>query len=146
MRRPLTLLALALHSCSPPPHRPPEIELANAWAREPLPGKAATAAYVTIINRGGSDDALVSVAASAGSAQLHSTSMNGGIMRMRKVERLPVVAGSAVTLDPGGTHIMLTGLTGPLLAGGKIELVFNFEKSRQQTVAAQVRESAGGSM
>lgn len=146
MKRAFPLLALALHSCSPEPSTPPEIKAVGAWARPSVPGKTATAAYLTISNRGGTDDSLVSVASSAGSAELHWTSMTGGIMRMRKLERLPIAAGETVTLEPGGTHLMLSGLREPLVPGARLELTLSFEKSRRQTIAAEVRNDSGGDM
>ena len=72
----------------------PDIGVADAWARATLPGKPASAAYLTISNRGGADDALVGVTSSSGTADIHSTSMDGGIMRMRKLDRLPIPAGA----------------------------------------------------
>ena len=110
-----------------------------------MPGKKATAAYLTISNRGSADDALIAVS-SSGPADVHSTSMEGGIMRMRKLDRLPLPAGGTVKLEPGGTHVMLTGLSEPALAGGRIELILRFEKSQARKVAADVRDSSGEHM
>ena len=42
---------------------------------------------------------LVGVTSSAGTAAIHSMSMDGGIMRMRKLDSLPVPAGSTVKLE-----------------------------------------------
>jgi copper(I)-binding protein len=64
--------------------------------------------------------------------------MAGGIMRMRKLHRLPLPARAPVKLEPGGTHVMLTGLREPLVAGGNIELRLRFEKSGERTVAVRV--------
>ncbi len=131
------LLALALLSCSPAPSSP-DIQPTDAWARATVPGKTATAAYLTIHNRGRAGDHLVGITSSAGRAEVHSTSMAGGIMRMRKLHRLVVPAGATVKLEPGGTHVMLTGLREPLVAGGNIELRLRFEKSGERTVAVRV--------
>jgi len=140
------LLALLLAACGPAQGGAPDIELADAWARATAPGKSASAAYLTISNRGTADDALIGVTSSAGSAQVHSTSMDGGIMRMREVKRLAIPAGESVKLEPGGTHIMLARLSGPLAGGAKVELRLRFEKSGERTVAAAVRDASGVQM
>lgn len=138
---PLLLLPLLLSSCSPTPNRASDIKVADAWARATLPGTTASAAYLTITNRGTSDDALIAVAASSGPADLHSTSMAGGIMQMRQLDRLAVPAGATVKLEAGDTHLMLTELRQPLAAGGRIALSLRFDKSAERKVVAQVRGS-----
>ena len=146
MKPSITLLALALFSCSPAAPQEPAIDVDGAWARPTLPGKSTSAAYFTISNRGGSDDTLLAVTSSSGTAEVHSMSTDGGIMRMRKLDRLPLPAGSTVKLEPGGTHVMLTGLDEPLVEGQRIELSLRFGKSPRRTVAAEVRNSSGDQM
>ena len=60
-------------------------------------------------------------------------------MRMRKLDSLPIPGGSTVKLEPGGTHVMLTELGEPLVAGQRIELTLRFADSPQRTVAAEIR-------
>ena len=146
MKRAFPLLALALLACSPAATEGPDVQAEAAWARATPAGKAVSAAYLTISNRGGADDALLAVTSSSGTAEVHSTSMDGGIMRMRKLDSLPLPAGSTVKLEPGGAHMMLTGLREPLLEGKSIELTLRFRKSSQQTVAAEIRGSSGEHM
>lgn len=143
MRLGTALAALLLLSCSQDGGGTPDIQVGDAWARATTPGKSATAAYLTIANRGAADDALVGVTSASGTAQVHSTSMEDGIMRMRPLERLPIPSGEAVKLAPGGTHVMLTGLDAPLAAGDSVELTLRFEKSGERTVAAAVQPSSG---
>lgn len=137
------LLAILLLACGPAQRGAPDIEVDGAWARATTPGKTATAAYLTITNRGTIDDALLGVTSGAGVAQVHSTSMAGGVMRMRKRDRLAIPAGATVKLEPGGTHLMLTGLQGPLAAGRKVDLTLRFERSGERKVAATVRDFSG---
>lgn len=89
---------------------------------------------------------MLGVTSSVGAAQVHSTSMAGGIMRMRKLERLPIPSGATVKLEPGGTHIMLAGLRERLVVGRQIELGLRFENSDKQKVGAHVRGSSGDDM
>ena len=128
---------LLLASCGAEPQ--PSIDVEEAWARAAAPGRSASAAYFTIANSGG-EDRLLSVSSPAGQASLHLTSMDGGVMRMRPLEALDVAAGATVRLEPGGTHVMLTGLEQPLGAGSALPLDLKFERSGERRVNASVRE------
>jgi periplasmic copper chaperone A len=133
------VLALAVAACSPRTDVAPDISVKDAWARATVAGQQSGAAYLTIVNRGGADR-LVSVDASqaAQSAGLHSSSMAGGVMRMRPLRSLDIPAQGTVKLEPSGTHIMMMGLKGPLQPGRPVELELRFEKSRTRTVPVQV--------
>lgn len=146
MKPTTALLGLVATACGRPENRAPEIRIEDAWARTTVPGKNATAAYFIISNRGSADDALISISSGSASADVHSTSMDGGIIRMRKLDRLPLPAKQTVKLEPGGTHVMLTGRSEPALAGGQIDLMLRFEKSQERKVAADVRHLSGEHM
>ena len=134
---------LLLAACSGP-QLSPEIAVTHAWARATAPGGTTSAAYLTIDNKGG-EDRLVGISIPAGSASLHSTSMDGGVMRMRPLDSLVVPARSAVALEPGGIHIMLMGLRQPLTAGSTLPLELRFERSGTRQVTATVRPPSGAS-
>lgn len=53
----------------------------------------------------------VAVLVGAQDASLHTTSMEGEVMRMRALPELAVPAGETVELAPGGVHVMLTGVS-----------------------------------
>lgn len=141
MRRTAALLALLIAACRPAADGAADIRLAGAWARATAPAQRSSAAYLTIANPGGAADRLVAVTSSTGPASLHSSSMDGGIMRMRSLKRLPVAAGSTVALEPGGAHVMLTRLEQPLEAGQAIRLTLRFENSGERSIVARVRGS-----
>ena len=46
----------------------------------------------------------------AKAVELHSMSMEGGIMKMRRLAAIDILADQPVSLKPGGLHIMLVGL------------------------------------
>jgi copper(I)-binding protein len=48
---------------------------------------------------------------------------------MRQVDAVPLPAGQAVVLSPGGYHIMLMDLKAPLVAGQSFPLTLTFEKA-----------------
>lgn len=138
----ILLAALLLASCSK--SGTPDLQISDAWARETVAGQTGTAAYMTIDNRGAGDDRLVSVEATApAKAMLHASESSDGISRMREMgSGLAVPAGTAVQLKPGGTHVMVTGLGGPLRAGAVMKLRLQFEKSGPRDVDVTV--GAGG--
>ena len=121
-----------------------QIEVGNAWARA-TPGKAEDgAAYVTI--RSPTADRLLSAASPvAKKVELHSMEMAGMVMKMRPMSSLDIPAGQPVTLKPGGEHIMLMGLNGPLREGQSFPLTLTFEKAgaREVTVAVEKSGAAG---
>ena len=137
------LAALLLASCNK--SGSPDIQISNAWARETVAGQAATAAYMTLGNRGTGDDRLIAISTPApAKAMLHASDNAGGIARMRPMEAgLAVPAGATVELKPGGSHVMVTGLGGPLRAGDTLKLTLRFEKSGERPVDVRVTSAAG---
>ncbi|HEV2673490.1 MAG TPA: copper chaperone PCu(A)C [Aliidongia sp.] len=121
------ILAQQTQSAAQSPAAAP-VQVTQAWARA-TPGKSTIgAAYATVTAPAG--DRLVAAATPvAGAAQLHEHTMDGGIMKMRQVDAVPLPAGQAVTLSPGGYHIMLMDLKAPLVAGQSFPLTLTFEKA-----------------
>jgi copper(I)-binding protein len=121
----------------------PTIKVEHAWARA-TPGGAKTAAlYMTLVNKGGADDRLISVSTPvAGKAEVHSTTTENGVMRMRPIEALDVKAGTSTTLKPGGYHVMLTDVKAPLVAGQSFTVTLTFENAGKIDATARV-EKAG---
>jgi copper(I)-binding protein len=71
--------------------------------------------------------------------------MSGMVMKMRPIASLDIPAGQPVTLKPGGDHVMLLGLNGPLREGQSFPLTLTFEKAgaREVTVAVEKPGAAG---
>ena len=116
-----------------------ELAVDNAWARA-TPGKSETgAAYVTI--RSPTADRLMAASTPvAKKAELHTMSMSGMVMKMRPIAGIDIPAGQAVTLQPGGMHIMLVGLAKPLQTGEAFPLTLTFEKAGSRTVNVAVEK------
>ena len=121
----------------------PELSVEAAWAR-PAPAGMMSAAYLTIANRGEEDDTLVGATTDvAGVVEVHTTDMQGGVMRMRPAGPLVIGAGSVVNFQPGGLHIMLIDLKSELAAGGEFALTLQFTHSGELKVTATVRAAGG---
>jgi len=63
----------------------------------------------------------------------------GGMMQMRQVSSIPVPAGTTVTLEPGGLHIMLIDLAAPLTAGQTFDMTLEFASGERLVVPVTVR-------
>jgi copper(I)-binding protein len=121
------------------------IEITHGWARATAATAKTGAAYLTIVNKGASDDRLIAVAGPvAAKAELHVTSMDNGVMKMRPIAAVDIKAGATAELKPGGMHIMLIGLAAPLKEGQSFPLALTFEKAG--TVAITISVEKAGAM
>ena len=114
--------------------------VSGAWIRVPAGPDQPAAAYFTIKNPGSQADALLSVSSTMASAcRLHETSMDSsGMTGMNMVDRLDVPAGGMTKLEPGGYHVMMTGVSS-LTVGSKVELSLTFQRAGVIKVMAEVR-------
>lgn len=115
-----------------------QVEVKDAWARA-TPGKAENgAAYLTIVSPVA--NRLTGVSTSeANTAELHSMTMEGGVMKMRPLAGIDLPAGQPVALKPGGMHVMLMGLKQPLKQGETFALTLSFEKGGSKEVSVTVQ-------
>ena len=103
------------------------IRVQDGYVRLSAPGLQIAAGYLTIRNASAHPDELLGVMSSrARSIQIHSTSMQGGVMRMREVEGVTIPAGGSVALSPGGLHLMMLGLDSALKPGESVPLELRF--------------------
>lgn len=136
------LMVLVLAAGCGAPGAAPAISVENPFAR-PSPSEGGNGgAFMTIVNTGATADRLVSAQSGASkSVELHETTEEGGIMKMRPVPGgFEVPANGRLELKPGGKHVMLIGLTAPLVTGQTVEITLNFEKSDPIKLAAPVRQ------
>src|SRR3546814_16908753 len=70
--------------------------------------------------------------------ELHTHTMDGNVMQMRRVEALEIPAQGKAALQPGGIHIMLIGLKQPLREGERFPLTLTFAKAGAVTVEVAV--------
>ena len=99
-------------------------------------------AYMTIFNHSGGMDRLVAVESDvAKKAELHTHSMNDGVMRMRRISAIEVHPGEPAVLAPGGTHVMLMGLHKILKEGQPFTMSLVFEKAGKIEVDVAVHKA-----
>ncbi|MCC4293674.1 copper chaperone PCu(A)C [Brevundimonas aurantiaca] len=146
----LAAVALALAACNPPADKPAPaaeataaaVTASDAWCRPSPNGAKAGGCYVTLT--AATDDRLTGGSTPrATELQVHEMKTENGMMKMAQLtEGLPLPAGQAVELKPGGNHLMLIGLTAPLVAGETVPITLKFASAPEVTVQAAVRQPA----
>jgi copper(I)-binding protein len=139
MKESLVVVLLAT-GCEAAPQtvRAGAVEIRDAYAFESVLGDAASA-YVTIRNAGTEPDRLRGAGTDRASlVMIHQQAENGGQTVMRHLESVEIPPGATVVFAPGGFHLMLTRLAGPLAAGDTLDLVLHFERAGDAVVRAPV--------
>ena len=109
------------------------------WAREAPPGAKASAVYFIITNTGTAPDRLLGAASGAAAqAGLHKSETSGQLMSMTTVAAVAIAPGATVAFEPGGLHVMLTGLKTSIAAGTTLPLTLRFEKAGTLTLTVRV--------
>lgn len=139
---------LMLAACNPgePAPRPgaPTVTVADALCRPTPKGRQTTACYMTLTASG--DDRLVSgESPQAKYVQIHESRMESNMMMMQQLrDGLPLAAGQATALAPGGNHLMLLGVEEPLVTGDTVTLKLTFATAAPVEVTARVAQPAAG--
>ncbi len=139
------------------------VDVSEPWSRATAEGATAGAVYMEL--ESDETDALVGVSvdpAIAAVVEIHETVMvespeddmsddemsddgdhgMDGAMTMQEVSEIPIAAGEAVALAPGGLHVMLLDLAAPLVDGETFELTLEFANAEPQVVEVTVRDEA----
>ena len=121
-------------------HRFGPLTIEAPWARASAGAARTGAAYLRIVNAGAEADRLLGASSPvAQRVELHTHRMRDGVMRMRRIAAVSVPGNEAAELKPGGDHVMLMELTGPLKQGGTFPLTLRFETAGTITVPVAVR-------
>lgn len=116
-------------------------------ANIPQPGATARSAagYMVIANDGTEADALIAIETPAAQkAMLHESATDAqGVATMTHIDRLPIPAGDAAVLEPGGFHIMLMGLTGAFTEGQMVPATLVFEKAGRVQIEFMIDPPGG---
>jgi hypothetical protein len=130
------LLALTLAGAASADADP--LTITDAWVRATPPGARTAAAYLTLTNGGADDRLLGGTTPTARELQLHSHIDEGGLTRMVRLTEIAVAADATVRLEPGGLHLMLLDITGPLRPGATIALALQFAGAGTVTLTLPV--------
>jgi copper(I)-binding protein len=118
--------------------QPGAISVEAPWTRAAGQGMQG-AGYLTLRNTGAEDRLVSASTPAAARVELHTHLRDGEVMRMRPVQAIPVPAQGSVTLQPSGLHLMMIGLTRPLIVGESIPLTLRFERAGEIEVQLAVQ-------
>ncbi|MET7270774.1 copper chaperone PCu(A)C [Streptomyces flaveolus] len=111
-----------------------ELSVDAAYIPQPVSDTMA-AGFLTITNKGDTEDALTSVTSAAGEVTVHETA--GGTMK--QVDRLPVPAHGELVLESGGNHLMFEKLKHRPEQGETVSIELHFSHSDPVTVEMPVK-------
>jgi copper(I)-binding protein len=120
------------------------ITISEAWARASMGQTGTSAVYMTLEASGGQSDRLVAAASpDAARAELHASTMESGVAKMRPLSAIEITSGERTVLEPGGPHVMLMGLGRKLVEGDTLPLSLTFERAGTVELQVPVRGMAG---
>ena len=126
----LTLLS----SCGKPS---PSVQISDNWVRATEDGQDVGAAYMTLTSN--TDTTLTSLESSVSdSIEIHSMTMDNGVMKMRMLDELALKAGKPTELAPGGYHLMLFDLKKALKAGEEVSFTLHFKDAQGKETVVNV--------
>lgn len=121
-----------------------DIKILNPWVRA---AGSNAALFMAIDNTKNKPDKLIGVETIASShIDLHNhVDMGNGILHMEKVDSIDIPADGYMMLKPGGHHIMLRELHGPLQQGGVVRFTLKFESGKTVQGIAPIKNTEPGS-
>jgi copper(I)-binding protein/uncharacterized protein YcnI len=129
------------------PGRGRGVRLSEAWIAKPPLGAPTASGYLRITNDGPNADTLVSASTpAADKLELHSMTMDGGIMRMRPMTGgliIPPGKSIAIAADTG-YHFMVIRPKRPLKLGDRVPATLRFAKAGNVRVTFLVKALAPG--
>lgn len=120
-----------------------DVEVIHPHIPAPAPGAKTAAVYMALSNNGDEPLHLIGVeTAAARTASVHRSEINGDVARMVEVPDLEIPAHDTVLFEPGGLHVMLMGLIGPLKADTMVPATLIFETAGRVEIEFMVTEQA----
>ena len=96
---------VVLSACGAPQ---PPLVASDVEITRPMPGRQMSAGFFVLENNTDADIRITSATSPQfGAVEIHETTIEDGVSRMRELEALIVPANGSVTLERGGKHLML---------------------------------------
>jgi len=117
----------------------------DPWVRGTVAQQKATGLFVQLTSAQGAK-LVAGNSPVAERVEIHEMTMVNDVMKMRQIDELPLPAGKAVALKPGGYHLMLMDLKQPLAAGAvvPVSLVIEGSDGKRETLTLQAPVRALG--
>ena len=118
-----------------------DVTIVQAYVRAVPPNQPNSASFMQLINRSGIAHAIVSAKSDVAQiVELHTHLNEGGMMKMRRIEKINIPANGQTVLQPGGLHIMLIKLVQGLIVGQQVKVVLTFEDGSSKELVAPVQK------
>ncbi|MBW6495559.1 MAG: copper chaperone PCu(A)C [Burkholderiaceae bacterium] len=118
-----------------------QVRVSNAWVRATVARQSVTGAFMRLDSP--TDARLISATTpAAGAVEIHRMSMESDVMKMAPVTGIDIPAGTSVSLQPGGYHLMLIKLKSQIKAGDTIPLTLLIEDRDHKRTSVEVRATA----
>jgi copper(I)-binding protein len=115
----------------------------DAWVRALPPTQSNTAAYLRVTNTGSERQEIIGATVElAGRAEIHTSIMVDGYVKMQQLTSLALAPGVSVELAPGGKHLMLLDLERMPAPGESLQLCLIIAAGGQACATAPVRKGA----
>jgi len=115
------MIATALAACAEESRS--RVLISDVRILAPPVGGNASVAYFSISNDA---DGMVTVSGVSspqfGSVEMHETTIEGGVSRMRRIESIDIAARSHMAFSPGGKHLMLMQPAADVIPGSMVTL------------------------
>ncbi|HLN48892.1 MAG TPA: copper chaperone PCu(A)C [Steroidobacteraceae bacterium] len=122
------------------PAEAPTIRVEDAWIRW-LPAGVPAGGYATLTNTGEKSLRLIAVSSPAfGEVSIHRSVEHQGMMEMRPVAQIAIVAHSSLNFAATGYHLMLVQPSKPLALGDHVPMTLHFAGGGSLTVQFEVRK------
>ena len=125
----VSVFSVGLMACQPA-NPAPDIAIKNAYVRAPLPGQSTAVAYFDIVNKGGKDVLLAARSNASAQVELHNHIHEGGLMKMRQVDKVEVPKNTTLSFESGGMHVMIFGAE----INGPVTLTLDFQTHADITI------------
>jgi periplasmic copper chaperone A len=117
------------------------ITVVDPYVRQAPPGAMATGAFMVLKNTGDKDVKVIKADNTASKVtELHTHINEGGVMKMRPVPAIEIKAKGEAVLKPGGLHVMLIDLKGPMKEGDKVAITLGFDDGSSKQFDAPVKK------
>jgi periplasmic copper chaperone A len=116
------------------------LQAENAWVPWAPPGLKVHVAYMTIVNRGATDQIIVSAESTDYERiELHRSVIKDGVSTMEAIGEVKVPANGRVEFAPTGLHLMLIGPRRPQALDGHVQIVLRLSSGEEVDVSAVIR-------
>lgn len=118
-----------------------DITVEDSFALVSRPNAPAGAVFMVLKNAGEADTLIGASTSVAERVELHTHIKDGDIIRMRQAEGgFDIEANGERTLERGGDHVMMLGLTQSLEVGSEIEVTLTFEQAGELVITVPVKD------